>query len=183
METYLKQLDADLTTAIAHLKEELRSLRSSRPSIEFIEELRADYFGVPTPIKQLGSLSLMPPREIRIMVWDKSAIGAVTKAIEDAQAGFAVSADGTTIRAVLAALSNERREELSKTVKKTTEQFRIEVRGIRDDVMKKVRGAEDRDELTEDQVRSGKEKIEKRVKEANDAIERLLEEKLRELAE
>ncbi len=183
MDTYLKELDAALLAAIGTLKEELRALRSNRPSVEFIGDLSTDYFGAPTPVKQLGSLSVIPPREVRVSLWDKTAVQSVTKAIEEANAGFSVTTDGTTVRAMLSPLSNERREELSRTVKKTTEQFRIEVRSIRDDIMKKVRAAEDRSELTEDQLRSGKEKIEKRVKEANESIEKLLEEKIRELSE
>lgn len=183
MDAYLKELDAALSAATAKLKEELKGLRSSRPSIEFLESLTAEHYGSVLPLNQLGSFSLVPPREVRVSVWDKGAVPAVMKAIEEARAGFTVSSDGTAVRAMLSPLSSERREELSKMVKKTVEAMRIEMRGIRDDVMKKVRGAKDRGEITEDQEFSGKERLEKRVKEANELTERLLEEKIKELSE
>lgn len=183
MDTYLKELDAALAAATSKLKEELKGLRSSRPSIEFLEGLTADHYGSSMPLNQLGSFSLVPPREVRISVWDKGAVPAVLKAVEEARAGFTVSNEGSIVRATLSPLSAERREELSKLVKKTVEQARIEMRGIRDEVMKKVRGAKDRGELTEDQEFTAREKLEKRVKETNELTEKLLQEKIRELSE
>ncbi len=183
MDLYLKELENHLQAAIARLKEELRGMRSSRPSIEFLEGLQAEAYGSKMPLNQLGSFSLVPPREVRISVWDKAAVPAVMSAVEEARAGFSVSNDGNTVRAMLSPLSEERREELGKLVKKTVEATRIEIRNMRNDSINKVRAAEDRSELSEDVSRSGKEKIEKKVKETNDQIETMLEEKLRELAE
>jgi ribosome recycling factor len=183
MDIFLKELDEALKAAVLRFKEDLRGLRSSRPSIELIENLSVNYFDSWMTIKQLGSLSLLPPREVRITVWDKNAAAPIAKAIEEAQAGFSVSMDGATIRATLSALSNERREELGKLVKKTAEGARISVRNVREDIIKKLRAAEDGSEITEDQSHSGKEKIQKRVNDANAEIEVLVEEKLKELAE
>jgi ribosome recycling factor len=183
MDTYLKELEQHLASAVSRLKEDLRGMRSSRPSIDFLEALTAEQYGSVLPLNQLGSFSLVPPREVRISVWDKAAVPAVMTSIEEARAGFSVSNDGNTVRALLSPLSEERREELAKLVKKTVEGTRIEVRSIRNDILNKVRAAEDRGELSEDMVRSGKEKAEKKVKETNDAIERMLEDKVKELSE
>lgn len=183
MDQFLKDLESRLSGAVGRLKEDMRGMRSSRPSIEFLEQLQAEAYGSKMPLNQLGSFSLVPPREVRISIWDKTAVPAVMTAIEEAHAGFSVSNDGNTVRALLSPLSEERREELSKLVKKTVEGARIEVRNIRNDILNKMRGAEDRGELSEDMVRSGKEKAEKKVKDANDAIEKMLDEKLKELSE
>jgi ribosome recycling factor len=183
MDTYLKELDEALKNTVGKFKDDLRGLRSSRPSIELVENLSVNYFDTWMTVKQLGSLSVVPPREIRVTVWDKGSAAPIAKAIEDAQAGFSVSMDGTTIRATLSALSEERREELGKLVKKTAEGARISVRNIREDINKKFKAAEDASEITEDQARVGKEKVQKRVNEANAEIEKLVEDKLGELAE
>lgn len=183
MDAYLKELDEKLKTALSRLKDELRGIRSNRPSVEFVEGLRADYYGNPTPLNTIGTVTIGGPREIVISLWDKAAVGPVMKAINDAQAGFSVSNDGNTIRASLSALSSERREELGRLAKKTAESARIEVRNIRDEMLKKLRAAEDRGEMTEDQTFDGKEKMQKRVNDANAEIEKAVSEKLAEIAE
>lgn len=182
MDTYLKELDEGLRRASGKFKDEVRLLRSSRPSMELIENLAVTYFESQMQVKQLGSLSFVPPREIRISVWDKGAAGPIMKAIEDAKAGFATSSDGNVIHATLSSLTDERRDELSRTVKKMAEAARIDIRSVRDDIMKKLRGAEDRGEITEDQSFAAKEKVQKRVSEANGEIEKALDEKLAEIA-
>ena len=183
MDPYLKALDERLKQVLAKFEEEIRGLLSGRPSVELIENLKVSYFDQWLPIKQLGSISLAPPREIRISVWDKASAGPVTKAIEDANAGFSVSNEGGVIRAMLSPLSNERREELMKLAKKMTEGFKIEVRNEREDAIKKVKAAQDKKEMTEDDVADAKEKIQKRVTAANESLEIALQKKIAELSE
>jgi ribosome recycling factor len=183
MDTYHKELDEALKRVVAGLKEDLRGIRSGRPSVEFVENLSMMLYDTPMTVKQAGTATIVLPREVRITLWDKGAVPAVMKAITDAQAGFTVSNDGTIVRAVLSPLSAERREEMGRQAKKTAEGARIGVRNAREDAMKKVKAAETAKEVSEDQARSGKEKMEKRVKEANEEIERMVEEKLKELAE
>lgn len=179
----MKELDGNLKSVLNRLKDELKGLRSNRPSVELIEDLKVNYFDSWMNVKQLGSISINPPREVRISVWDKGAVAPVMKAVEDAQAGFTVSNEGNTIRAMLSPLSAERREELGRLVKKTAEAARIEVRSVRDEIMKKMRAAEDRKEITEDQSFSGKEKVQKRVNDTNAEIEKMQNEKIAELGE
>lgn len=183
MDAFLKQLDESLKRITARLKEDLRGMRSGRPSVEFIENLPINLYDTPMTVNQSGTVTIVPPREIRISLWDKNAVPAVIKAIEEAQAGFTVSNDGNVVRAALSPLSAERREEMSRLVRKTAEGARIEVRNARDEAMKKVKAAEAAKEASEDQARTGKEKMEKRVKEANEEIEEMVGEKLQELAE
>lgn len=183
MDTYLKELDERLKTIAAKFAEEISTVRSGRPSAELVGNIKLVYFDQPITVNQMGTINVVPPRQIQITVWDKSAIPAVAKAIEDAQAGFSVAVNGNTINANLAALSNERREELMKLVKKTMETFRIEVRGAREAALKKMKAAEDKSEITEDDAKKGKEDIQKRVDAANAALESALEKKVAELSE
>lgn len=183
MDTYIKELEDNLKHAVARLKEDLRGMRSGRPSVEAVENIKVNYFDSWMEIKQLGSIGLMPPREIRISLWDKGAVPATMQAIEAAQLGFSLSNDGNVVRALLSPLSSERREELSKLVRKTAENFRIEVRSIREDIMKKLKTAEESGEITEDMAFSAKDKVQKKVNEANAEIEKITEEKISELGE
>lgn len=183
MDAYLKELDDRLKTIAAKFAEEIATVRSGRPSSELVGNIKFLYFDQPVTVNQMGTINVVPPRQIQITVWDKSAIPAVAKAIEDAQAGFSVAVNGNIINANLAALSNERREELIKLVKKTMESFRIEVRAAREVALKKMKGAEDEGKITEDDVKMGKEDIQKRVDAANAALEAALEKKVAELSE
>lgn len=182
-ESYIKEIESALKMLAEKFNEELRGLRSNRPSVELVENIPVTCYDQLMSVKQLGSLSIVPPREIQISVWDKTTMGTVAKAIEEAKIGLSVSVDGGIIRAVLPPLSSDRREELMKLVKKTGESFRIQVRTHRDEIMKKVKAAQDAKELTEDAAFRVKEKIQKVVENGNSQIEKMVEEKLAQLSE
>jgi ribosome recycling factor len=182
-EQILKELETAFSAAHNKLREELGAIRGNRPSVELIQDVRLSLYDQKLTIRQLGSLSVMPPRSIQITVWDKAAVGTVMKAIENAKAGLSVRNDGQNIIATLSQLGNERREELMKLVKKTSEAMRIQVRARRDDAMKKLKDAESKKELSEDAVFKTKEKIQKLVDDVNGKIESLVEGKLKELGE
>lgn len=134
-------------------------------------------------IRELGSLSLLPPRTIQVTVWDPSAVPAVMKALESAHLGLSMTNDGNSIRATLSSLGNERREELSKLVKKASEAARIQIRGRRDEAMKHLKDSENKKEITEDDAFKSKEKIQKATDKANGEVEAITEAKLAELGE
>mgnify|MGYP001606348720 CR=1 FL=1 len=182
-------MDKDINALIEHLasatdwlRDEIKGLRGNRPSVETVEDVKLNYYGESLPVKQLASLSVVPPRSIVIQVWDKNAVGPVTKAIEDAQIGFSTSAEGTTIYANLSPLTDERREELSRVVKKYAETARIQIRNHRDETIKSVKAKEESGEYTEDDMFSLKEKIQKEVDCANARVEELVEKKIKEIA-
>lgn len=182
MEIYLKELEAELKTVLSHFKEELKGLRSNRPSVEVLEDIIVNVYGQIMTVKQLASLSISQ-REIQINVWDKSVMSAVMGAINDAKLGFSFQNEGNIIRAFLPQLSSERREEVSKIARKTAEEFRVQVRGRREDVNKKIKAAEDNGELTEDDSFTCKKKIQDLVDKANSEIENFLENKIKEIHE
>ncbi|MDE2020131.1 MAG: ribosome recycling factor [Patescibacteria group bacterium] len=179
----LKTLESELTGVTQKLRQDFTAIRGNRPSVETIQDIKVNLYDQWLTVKELGSLSILPPRTIQVMVWDKSAVGAVTKAIEDAHLGLSASNEGNTIRATLSPLGNERREEITKTIKKTAEAARIQVRGRRDEAMKRLKDAEGKKEITEDDAFKAKEKIQKSVDRANADIERSVAAKLEELGE
>jgi ribosome recycling factor len=183
MEQIVKDLEAALSGVTLKLKTDIAGIRGNRPSPDAIQNITLSLYDQTLSIRELGSLSVLPPRTIQITVWDKGAVNPIMKAIEAAQMGLTASNDGTTIRATVSALGDERREELTKLVKKTAETARIQVRARRDDIMKRIKDGEAAKELTKDDVFKGKEKIQKIVDKANGDIEKLVDEKLAELGE
>jgi len=183
MEQIVKDLEAGLSGVTQKLKTDLSAIRGNRPSPEAIQNITLSLYDQTLSIRELGSLSILPPRTVQITVWDKDAVNPIMKAIEAAHMGLTTSNDGTTIRATVSALGDERREELTKLVKKTAEAARIQLRARRDDIMKRVKEGEAAKELTKDDVFKGKEKIQKVVDAANGEIEKLVDEKLAELGE
>jgi ribosome recycling factor len=182
-EQFLKDLDAALSGVVAKFKQDLGQVRSNRPSPDMIQDLKVNAYDQMLSIRELGSLSVLPPRTIQISLWDASAVGAVVKAIEQAHLGLSVTNDGNTIRATLSSLGDERRDELTKLVKKSAEAARIQVRGKREETIKRVRDAEAGKTITEDDSFKSKEKIQKAVDKANGDIETATNGKLAELGE
>ncbi|OGY99385.1 MAG: hypothetical protein A2945_00825 [Candidatus Liptonbacteria bacterium RIFCSPLOWO2_01_FULL_52_25] len=182
-EQILKEADAALKAVSEKLREEFSIIRGNRPSVEMIQDLRVNLYEQELTVRQLGSLSIVPPRSIQISVWDKGALGVVAKAIESAHVGLSVRTDGNNIIATLSSLGDERREELTKLVKKTSETTRIQVRNRRDEIMKKLKEAETKKEMSEDAAFKTKEKIQKIVEDVNGKIEVLVEGKIKELGE
>ena len=182
-EKFLRDFEAGLKSVAEKLKVDLKVIRSNRPSVELVEGIKVNLYEQWLTIRELGSIALQPPRDIVISVWDKNAVGAVAKAIEDAKIGLSVSNDGTSIRGSLPILTDERKAELSKLVKKVVEEVRIQVRTRRDEAMKRVKAAEGEKEINEDQEFKLKEKLQKTVEETNAQIEGVLEAKLKEITD
>ncbi|MCR4327977.1 MAG: ribosome-recycling factor [Patescibacteria group bacterium] len=180
---FLKTFEQELKCIEDKIRDTLRLIRSNRPSADLVGDLQVNYYDQWFSVKQLGTLAMLPPRGVQVTVWDKSAIGPITKAIEDAKVGLSVSTDGMTVRATLSALSSERREELAKTVKKETEESRIRIRAARDEAIKKLKTSENEGHISEDILFKTKEKLQKIVEEANQSVEATLDAKLAELQE
>jgi len=179
----LKELESAFRGVHEKFREELSAIRGNRPSVELIQDIRVSYYDEQLPVKQLGSLSVVPPRSIQITMWDQNAVSPVMKAIESAKAGLSLTNNGNNIIATLSQLGAERREELTKLVKKTSETSRIHIRAKRDETIKRLRDAESKKTISEDEVFKTKEKIQKLVDDVNGKIETLVQNKLKELAE
>ncbi len=182
-EQIVKDLDVALVTVTAKLKQDFGQIRGNRPSPDMIQDIRLSLYDQQLSIRELGSLSVLPPRTIQITVWDPGAISAVMKAIDDAHLGLSTNNDGNTIRATLSPLGDERRDEMSKLVKKISEATRIQIRARREDAVKRLKDSEGRKEITEDDAFKGKEKVQKAVDRANAEVEAMVNSNLAELGE
>ena len=178
---FLEKFKKEMAWLIENFKKEIAVIRGNRPSPALVENLKVDYFNQPLSIKQLASISVVPPREIDINVWDKNAIPGVVKAIE--AAGLSANFEGNLIRINLPPLTEERRQELIKSVKKIGENFKIQLRAHRDEINKEIGRSFDAKEISEDQKFKLKEEIQKNVDSVNQEIENILDKKIRELEE
>jgi ribosome recycling factor len=179
----LKQFEQKLKSLVEGLKTEFQTIRSGRPSPRMVEDIKVEMYGQQMPIKALGSISVVPPREIQISMWDKTAVPAVAKAIETSSLNVAANTDGNLIRINLPQLTDERKKELEKVVRKMTEETRIRVRGARDEANKEIKKMEEESKLTEDTAFKQREEVQKVIDKTNAEIEKLLEGKVREISE
>jgi len=182
-EEYTKELDFSAVSTVKKFEDELRVVRSNRPSVELVENVPVAYYGENLSIKQLASIAIGAQKELLITVWDKNALGPVMTGIQSANIGLSLQNDGNVIRATLPPLSAERREEFQKIVKRMAEETRIKLRTLRDEVLKKIKSAGDSGGITEDQVFDAKEKIQKMIDDSNKKIETALQAKIKELSE
>lgn len=175
-----KVLDQRLSAAVDNLKTEFQTIRSGRPSPRMVEDIKVEVYGQQLPLKGLGSISVVPPKEIDITLWDISIVSMVAKAVEEALKVTA-NTDGALIRVNLPSLTEERKKEFEKLIKKITEETRIRVRGIREDANKGVKQEEADKKISEDVARKDREAIQKKIDATNEAIESITEAKLKEI--
>ncbi|PIR87664.1 MAG: ribosome recycling factor [Candidatus Harrisonbacteria bacterium CG10_big_fil_rev_8_21_14_0_10_45_28] len=183
MEQIIKQFESRVQGVLGALREELSSIRGNRPSPALVEDVKIEYFGSQVPIKQIGAISVVPPREIVISLWDPSNIEQVAKAILDAKRGFNPSVRGQSIYVTLPQLNQERREELLKLAKQVVEKYRIELRNFRNDANKQLDNAETSKEISEDMQAKGRKRIQDAVDRGNKDIEEILKKKEQEISE
>lgn len=176
-----EKLENETKILLENFKKEIAVIRTNRPSPVLVENLRVDYFGQSLLIKQIGSISVVPPREIDINVWDKNAVPAAAKAVEIA--GFSANLDGKLIRINLPPLTAERRQELTKTAGKIGENFKIRLRSFRDEANREIGRQFEAKAVGEDQKFRLKEEIQKVVDAVNQEIENILTQKIKELME
>jgi len=179
----LKNLELKIAEAIKHFKEQLAGIRGGRPNSKLVEDVPVEYFGQKLTIKQVGSISIVPPREIQISVWDKNAAAAVLKAIESSDLNISANLEGNLIRINLPSLSGERRQELIKVAKKEAEEARIKIRSIRDEINKEINRQFEDKKISEDDKFKFKEKIQESIDKANEEIEKILANKIKEIEE
>lgn len=181
MEHVFETFQEDIAKVILFLRDEMGGIRSNRPTTKLVEDISVNYYGQHMPLKQLGSISIMPPRTIQVTLWDSNAVAPSAKAIEGSSLNVKAQVEGNTIHINLPALSEERRQELIKVAKAIGERSRISLRALRDDANKKIKKAADDKEMSEDDKYIHLEKIQKNIDDGNKNIEDILETKIAEL--
>lgn len=177
----LNEFKLTLAKLLEEVKAGMGSVRTNRPHPGLVEDIKVTHYGGVFPIKQLGSVGVLPPREIRVEAWDASAVPAIAKAIESSALGLTANVEGNVLRIFLPELSDERRKELTKYIGAVAEEHRIKVRHARDEANKRVQKAFDAGEMTEDQKFRTKEDIQKATDGWNKEVEAAVEKKTEEI--
>ena len=170
-----------MTKAVEALRRELATIRTGRAHPGLVEHLRVDYYGVPTPLNQLATISVPDPRLLTIQPWDRQAMGAIEKAILKSDLSLTPTNDGVIIRLSIPQLTEERRRDLVKVVHKKVEEGRVEVRNIRRDGHEELRRLQREKLISEDDQFRGQEKLQKVTDEFIQQVEHLGGEKEAEL--
>ena len=165
------------------IKEELKGVRTGRASVAMFENIKVDYYGTPTPLTGVASLSAPEPRLVTISPWDASQIPAIEKAIQNSQMGFNPSNDGKVIRVPFPQLTEERRKELVKIVKKMGEDAKVAIRNERRDANDKIKKQEKDKEISEDDAKKLQDDVQKVTDDAVKKIDEITAVKEKEVME
>ncbi|SMO53602.1 ribosome recycling factor [Melghirimyces algeriensis] len=161
--------------AIQALKRELASIRAGRATPSLLDKVVVEYYGSTMPLNQVANISAPEPRLLVVQPWDKSTLGDIERAILKSELGLTPANDGSVIRINIPALTEERRAELVKVVKKTGEESKVAIRNIRRDANDEVKKAEKNGDISKDEARRSQEEIQKLtdrfIKEADQAVE------------
>jgi ribosome recycling factor len=179
----LKDLQGSLDKGIEGFKRELLKVRTGRANLGILDGIKIDYYGTPTPLNQIASLNVPDARLITIKPWEKTLISEIGKAIRAAQLGLNPSSDGEIVRVPMPALTEERRKDLVKVVKKMAEEAKVVLRAHRRDANEMLKDFLKEKQITEDEEKTGL----KKVQEATDAsvtrIDEILAKKEAEILE
>ncbi|MCR5342978.1 MULTISPECIES: ribosome recycling factor [unclassified Butyrivibrio] len=180
MNEKVKPYEEKMTKAFDFLASELASIRAGRANPHVLDKLKVDYYGTPTPLQQVGNVSIPEARMIQIAPWDKSLIKDIEKAILASDIGITPSNDGSVIRLIFPELTEERRKQLAKDIKKKGEDAKVAVRNIRrdgNDSFKKLKGTD----VSEDEIAELEEDLQKMTDKFVKKIDEAVEEKSKEI--
>lgn len=183
MELIKKDLDDKCQKTIAHLKEDLNTVRAGRANPALLDKVMVDYYGSPTPLKNLANIMVPEPRTLLITPFDPKSISDIEKAINIANLGINPSNDGKSVRLAIPVLTEERRKELTKTVKKYGEESKVAIRNLRRDANDKIKKLEKDKEITEDEMKKALDDIQKAIEKVEKEIDQVVEQKDKEIME
>jgi ribosome recycling factor len=176
-----KEARASMTKSIEFYKKQLTKVRTGRASGTMLDDVKVDYYGSPTPLNQVASVSVPDARTIMLQPFDRNTIGDIEKAIQNAGLGLNPQNDGTVIRISVPPLTEERRKDFVKMCKKYAEEGKIAIRGNRKDAMDALKKSEKDKVITEDDKKSGEEQIQKITDEFVKKVDEILVIKEKEL--
>ena len=174
---------AGMTKALESFKRDLSKVRTGRASLSLLDDIMVDYYGTPTPLNQVGSMAVPEPRLITIQPWEKNLIGEIEKAILKADLGLNPNSDGQIIRLVFPPLTEERRKEMVKQVKRMGEDAKVGIRNVRREANDTLKRLEKDKDITEDDLKRGEKEIQDVTDEFVSRVDRVIEEKEKDLME
>ena len=160
-ETHIDVAKEKMQKTIAVVKKDLATMRTGRANPQILDRILVDYYGTPTPINQMGNISSPEPRMLVISLWESKMIPNVEKAIQKSDIGINPTNDGKVIRLVVPELTEERRKDLVKQVKKQIEEGKVALRAIRRDALDAIRKMEKKSEITEDDLKDAENQLQK----------------------
>lgn len=179
----LSEAEDRMSKSIDALRKELSSLRAGRATPSLLDKVSVDYYGVPTPVNQMANISAPEPRMLLIQPWDKSVLPDIEKAILKSDLGLTPNSDGTLIRIVIPQLTQERRNELVKVIKKKGEETKVAVRNVRRDANDQLKDLLKDGEISEDDNRKGQEDVQKTTDKYIKEIDKVVDTKEKEIME
>ena len=177
----LQIYETKMNKSLDALQNEYASIRAGRANPHVLDKLKVDYYGSPTPIQQVDNISVPEARMIVIQPWEKSLLKAIEKAILTSDLGINPTNDGSVIRLVFPELTEERRKELAKDVKKKGEATKVAIRNIRRDANDAFKKMEKADEISEDDLKEAEEKIQKLTDKMVAEVDKAVENKTKEI--
>lgn len=176
-------IEVKMQKAIDYLKDELANIRAGRANPAILNKVDVDYYGVATPITQVGTISVPEARQILISPWDKSLLGAIEKAIQKAEIGINPLNDGSFIRLTFPELNEERRKDLTKEVKNLGEDAKVAIRNVRREFIDIAKASQKASEISEDELKVTEEKIQKITDKFVEGIDIIVTNKEKEIME
>jgi ribosome recycling factor len=174
---------AGMTKALESFKRDLSKVRTGRASLSLLDDVKVDYYGTPTPLNQVGSMAVPEPRLITIQPWEKNLIGEIEKAILKADLGLNPNSDGQIIRLVFPPLTEERRKEMVKQVKRMGEDAKVGIRNVRREANDTLKRLEKDKDITEDDLKRGEKEIQDVTDDFVSRVDKVIEEKEKDLME
>jgi len=183
MQEIKKKCAERMASAVDSLKRDFGSIRTGRASLSLLDSIRVDYYGTLTPLTQVATLGVPESRLITIQPWESKVIGEIERAILKSDLGLTPSNDGKTVRLNIPPLTEERRKQLVKVVRKRTEEARVAVRNIRRDIIEEIKKSEKEKHWSEDDVKKFQEEIQKLTDSYIQKVEEVLQHKEKEIME
>ena len=183
MKAIIKETEDKMKKSTDRLAHEFTTIRAGRANPAVLDKVQVDYYGVPTPIQQMAAVSVVEARSIVIQPWDMSSLKSIEKAILTSDIGINPQNDGRTLRLNFPPLTEERRKELVKEVRKMAEESKVAVRSIRRDAMEKLKEKKKNSELTEDDVKKGEGDVQKLTDKYIKIVDDTLADKEKEILE
>ncbi len=178
-----KELEEKMQKTIGVLKEDLHSIRAGRANPALLDRITVEYYGSPTPLKQIATVSAPEPRLLVIQPFDKSSVQSIEKAITQSDLGINPSNDGKIIRLAVPQLTEERRKDLTKLAKKIGEDAKIAIRNERREANDKLKKMQKTTEITEDDLKKSEDEVQKMTNKYIEIIDELIEKKEKEIME
>ncbi len=182
-EKTLIDIETKMEKSLSSLKTDLNKVRTGRASLSLFDDIRVDYYGTPTPLSQVATLSVPEPRLITIQPWDTSITAEIEKAILKSELGLTPTSDGKIIRIPIPRLTEERRKELVKVVKKMAEASKVALRNVRREANDHLKGLEKNKKIAQDQLHQMMEKVQTSTDKYIEKVDAALSAKEKEILE